>query len=189
MNRSTTRILTTHCGSLPRPRDLLAPLHAKDAGLSYDRAALTARVRQSVADVVRRQVELGIDVVDDGEHSKSSFATYARTRIGGLTPSPKPRQRLADTSRDALAFPAVYEEMKVMYAARTAASGKPRGMDALVCTGPIKYIGQQELKADIENLRQAIDGAPSKTPSSLRSRRPISKCISTMSTTRPRTNT
>ena len=74
MKRSAQRILTTHCGSLPRPRELLAPLHAKDAGLPYDRNALAARVRASVAEVVRRQIELGIDVVDDGEHSKSSFA-------------------------------------------------------------------------------------------------------------------
>src|SRR3954466_4327630 len=106
MNRSTTRILTTHCGSLPRPRELLAPLHAKDAGLPYDRDALAARVRASVADVVRKQVECGVDIVDDGEHSKSSFATYARTRIGGLGISPTPRARLAESSRDALAFPA-----------------------------------------------------------------------------------
>src|SRR5262249_40550684 len=128
VKRSAGRILTTHCGSLPRPRELLAPLHAKDSGLPHDHDALVARVRVSVADVVRRQVELGIDVVDDGEHSKASFATYARTRIGGLEATDKPRPRLGDVSRDALAFPAVYEEMKVMYGARTAASGRPRGM-------------------------------------------------------------
>ena len=158
MKRSADRILTTHCGSLPRPRDLLAPLHAKDAGLPHDRDALAARVRASVADVVRRQVALGIDVVDDGEHSKSSFATYARARIGGLEATDKPRARLGDVSRDALAFPAVYEEMKLMYGARQAAIGRPRGMAALICTGPIKYIGQAELKTDIENLKAALAG-------------------------------
>jgi 5-methyltetrahydropteroyltriglutamate--homocysteine methyltransferase len=158
MYRSTDRILTTHCGSLPRPRDLLAPLHAKDAGLAYDREALAARVRASVAEVVRRQVAAGIDVVDDGEHSKASFATYARSRIGGLEPTERKRERLGDVSRDALAFPAVYEEMKLMYGARTAASGRPHGMAALVCTGPIKYIGHAELAADIENLKLASEG-------------------------------
>jgi 5-methyltetrahydropteroyltriglutamate--homocysteine methyltransferase len=156
MKRSAARILTTHCGSLPRPRELLAPLHAKDSGLRYDRNDLAARVRASVADVVRRQIELGIDIVDDGEHSKSSFATYARTRIGGLEPTDKPRARLGEVSRDALAFPAVYEEMKVMYGARAAASARPRGMPALICTGPIKYIGHAEVAADIENLKQAL---------------------------------
>src|SRR3974390_1006545 len=136
MKRSSNRILTTHCGSLPRPRELLEPLHAKDAGLPYDRSLLAAQVRASVADVVRRQVEAGIDVVDDGEHSKSSFATYARTRIAGLEATEKPRARLGEVSRDALAFPAVYEEMKVMYGARAAATGRSRSMAALICTGP-----------------------------------------------------
>ena len=70
MKRSSDRILTTHCGSLPRPRELIVPLHAKDAGDAYDRAELAARVRKSVAEVVQRQVETGIDIVDDGEHSE-----------------------------------------------------------------------------------------------------------------------
>jgi 5-methyltetrahydropteroyltriglutamate--homocysteine methyltransferase len=160
VNRSSDRILTTHCGSLPRPRDLLAPLHAKDAGLAHDRADLAARVRRSVADVVRHQVELGVDIVDDGEHSKSSFAHYARTRIGGLEATDQERGRLGDVSRDGQAFPAVYAEMKVMFGARTAASGKPAGMKALICTGPIRYIGQAELKSDIDNLKAALGGKP-----------------------------
>jgi 5-methyltetrahydropteroyltriglutamate--homocysteine methyltransferase len=67
---------------------------------------------------------------------------------------------VADTSRDAQAFPAVYEDMKVMYGARAAASGKPRGMDALVCSGPIKYIGHDEVRADIENLKSALADKP-----------------------------
>jgi 5-methyltetrahydropteroyltriglutamate--homocysteine methyltransferase len=159
VKRSVGRILTTHCGSLPRPRELLAPLHAKDAGETYDRKELAARVRRSVTDVVRKQIELGIDVVDDGEHSKSSFATYARMRIGGLERTDKARPRLGSVSRDALAFPAVYEEMKVMFGARAAAIGRPRGMATLICTGPIKYIGQEEIAADIENLKHALDGA------------------------------
>jgi 5-methyltetrahydropteroyltriglutamate--homocysteine methyltransferase len=160
VNRSVDRILTTHCGSLPRPRELMVPLHAKDAGQPYDHHALAAQVRKSVADVVRRQIDLGIDVIDDGEHSKSSFATYARTRIGGLELTDKVRPRLADQSRDALAFPAVYDEMKVMFGARAIALGRPRGMTALICSGPIKYIGHNEVKADIENLKQALAGAP-----------------------------
>jgi 5-methyltetrahydropteroyltriglutamate--homocysteine methyltransferase len=160
VHRSTDRILSTHCGSLPRPRELLAPLHAKDSGLPHDRDALAAGVRRSVADVVRRQVETGIDVVNDGEHSKSSFAHYARTRIGGLTVSDEPRRRLADTSRDAIAFPGVYEEMKVMFAARAALTQRPQGMSRLICTGPITYIGQVELKTDIDNLKAALGAAP-----------------------------
>ena len=64
MKRSTTGILTTHCGSLPRPRELLAPLHAKDGGDAYDADDLARRVRSSVIEVVRKQADLGIDVVD-----------------------------------------------------------------------------------------------------------------------------
>jgi 5-methyltetrahydropteroyltriglutamate--homocysteine methyltransferase len=160
VKRSASRILTTHCGSLPRPRELLAPLHAKDAGDAYDRAELAASVRRSVADVVRRQIDLGIDIVDDGEHSKSSFASYARARIGGLTRTDRPPMHLAGPTRDARAFPSVYADMKVMFGARTAASGKPRGMAGLICTGPISYIGHDEVRADIENLKAALGGKP-----------------------------
>jgi 5-methyltetrahydropteroyltriglutamate--homocysteine methyltransferase len=159
VHRSVNRILTTHCGSLPRPRELLAPLHAKDAGEPYDRSELALRVRQSVTDVVRKQIESGIDIVDDGEHSKASFATYARMRIGGLERTDRARPRLGSVSRDALAFPAVYEEMRIMFGARAAASSRPRGMTALICTGPIEYIGHQEVEADIENLKHALNGA------------------------------
>ncbi len=158
MIRSIDRILATHCGSLPRPRELLGPLHAKDSGDPHDRPTLDALVRKSVADVVRKQVGLGIDIVDDGEHSKSSFAHYARSRIGGLERTETPRARLGSVSRDGLAFPAVYEEMKIMFGARGAALGRPRPMMALVCTGPVKYIGQAEVKADIDNLKQALAG-------------------------------
>ena len=158
MKRSTAGILTTHCGSLPRPRELLAPLHAKDGGDAYDADDLARRVRGSVIEVVRKQADLGIDVVDDGEHSKSSFAHYARARIGGLERRNEPPRYLGTPTRDALAFPGVYEEMRVMFNARAEKIGKPRGMLAMVCCGPIKYIGQKELKADIENLKKAIDG-------------------------------
>jgi 5-methyltetrahydropteroyltriglutamate--homocysteine methyltransferase len=160
VKRSSDRILTTHCGSLPRPGQLLAPLHAKDAGDDYDREDLAARVRGSVADVVGRQLDTGLDVVGDGEHSKSSFASYARARIGGLTRTDKPAGHLAGATRDARAFPGTYADMKAMFGARTAASGKPRGMVGLVCTGPITYIGQQEVKADINNLKAALGGKP-----------------------------
>jgi 5-methyltetrahydropteroyltriglutamate--homocysteine methyltransferase len=158
MKRSTAGILTTHCGSLPRPRELLAPLHAKDGGDAYDADDLARRVRSSVIEVVRKQADLGIDVVDDGEHSKSSFAHYARARIGGLERRNEPPRYLGTPTRDALAFPGVYEEMRVMFNARAEKIGKPRGLLAMVCTGPIKYIGQNDLKADIANLKKAIDG-------------------------------
>jgi 5-methyltetrahydropteroyltriglutamate--homocysteine methyltransferase len=158
MKRSTDRILTSHCGSLPRPADLLMSLYAKDAGDAYDAGALARGVHNSVNAVVRKQAEIGIDVVNDGEHSKSSFAHYARARIGGIERRNEPPRYLGSPTRDMLEFPGVYDEMRVMFAARADKLGRPRGMRAMVCNAPIKYIGQQDLKADIENLKQATAG-------------------------------
>src|SRR5262249_7645622 len=158
MKRSSDRILTSHCGSLPRPADLLAQLYAKDSGDAHDVDALAKAVRKSVGEVVRKQVELGVDVVNDGEHSKPSFAHYARTRIGGIERRNEPPRYLGTATRDALAFPGAYDEMRVMFAARADKLGRPRGMRAMVCCGPIKYIGQQDLKDDIANLKQATAG-------------------------------
>jgi 5-methyltetrahydropteroyltriglutamate--homocysteine methyltransferase len=82
MKRSTDRILTTHTGSLPRPDDLAQLMFAKEDGL--DVPGLDERVRSAVAEIVRRQVETGIDVVNDGEMSKPSYATYVKDRLNGF---------------------------------------------------------------------------------------------------------
>jgi 5-methyltetrahydropteroyltriglutamate--homocysteine methyltransferase len=156
MERSIERIVTTHTGSLPRPGELLAPLQAKDGGETFDAAWLTTRVRQSVFDIVRQQAETGLDVIGDGEHSKSSFTAYLGTRLGGLSRAPEPYQAYAPT-RDALAFPDVYAENRVMLAARPRAAHKPAaGRRWLRCSGPITYIGQQEVQTDIANLKAAL---------------------------------
>jgi 5-methyltetrahydropteroyltriglutamate--homocysteine methyltransferase len=156
MRRSTDRIITTHTGSLPRPAELMAPLRAKDGGDPYDAADLSARVQRSVADVVRKQAAVGIDVVGDGEHSKSSFTAYLSTRLAGLSKTEKPYEAYART-RDYLAFAAVYDENKAMLAARPSAAGKPpAGKRRIACTGPVKYIGHREVQADIDTLRAAM---------------------------------
>ena len=158
MKRSEGRTITTHTGSLPRPRSLLAPLHARDSGESYDREILARDVRAAVMETVGRQVKLGIDVVDDGEVSKSSFATYANSRIGGLQLDRRPPRHITRPTRDALEFPKVYEEMKVMFAARMAHAGRLPDTTSMVCTGPIKYVGQDATKADLDNLKAALNG-------------------------------
>ena len=81
MKRSTNRILTTHVGSLPRPADLLEMM---DKGGGGDPQAYEQRLRSAVAEIVNKQVELGIDVIDDGEYSKPSFVTYINQRLGGF---------------------------------------------------------------------------------------------------------
>ena len=85
MQRSTERFLTTHTGSLPRPDDLIRTMYAKEEGVPVGKpAALGKRVREAVAEVVRRQVEAGVDVINDGEMSKPSYATYIKHRLSGF---------------------------------------------------------------------------------------------------------
>jgi 5-methyltetrahydropteroyltriglutamate--homocysteine methyltransferase len=160
MKSSARRILTTHVGSLPRPRDLLQPLHARDSGEPFDAAALERSISAAISAVVRRQAELGLDIVNDGEHGRASFATYANTRIGGLERVMRPPRHVGKATRDSMAFPAVYEEMRKMFGARRALTGKPEDAVSLVCTGPIRYIGQEQVKADIAHLKAATVGAP-----------------------------
>jgi len=159
MKTSTARILTTHTGSLPRPADLVALLNNKELGESYDRAAFDTRIRRAIDTIVRQQADVGIGVVDDGEHSKVNWMAYARARLSGLEEIDSP-PRFRGPTRDSRAFPQTYEDMRVMLAARSGTivakrTVRPR---AQVCTGPIKYVGQAELATDIENFKNALKG-------------------------------
>ncbi len=87
MTRSSNRILTTHAGSLPRPTELLEMMQAKESGQPYDQQAYTTRLRSAVAEIVRKQAEVGLDIIDDGEFGKPSFLTYVNERLGGFEPS------------------------------------------------------------------------------------------------------
>ena len=78
------RFLTTHTGSLPRPDDLIRTMFAKEEGVPVDRAALEARIASAVAEIVKNQTEAGIDLVNDGEMSKPSYATYVKDRLSGF---------------------------------------------------------------------------------------------------------
>ncbi len=140
------RILTTHTGSLPRPDTLSALLFARMSGKPFDEAELIRESTESVDAIVRRQVELGIDVVSDGEQSKTSFQAYAAGRLSGIEPiAPKPGER---RTRENQGFPAYYHD------GAHSGSAWPRW----ACTGPIKYIGQKALAADLANLRAALAG-------------------------------
>jgi 5-methyltetrahydropteroyltriglutamate--homocysteine methyltransferase len=159
MRRSSQRILTTHCGSLPRSESLMALLAKRDLSQPYDAALLARHVSRAVRDMVQRQVESGIDVVNDGEHSKTSFSSYVAQRLGGLTPIATPFGFQGQT-RDTLQFPGAYAEMKAMYAARPSNIARPGGTggarQAYVCTGPVTYIGQERVREDIDNLQSAL---------------------------------
>jgi 5-methyltetrahydropteroyltriglutamate--homocysteine methyltransferase len=161
MRWSTERTLTTHCGSLPRSEPLMRVLAARDLRQPYDPGELAERISALVTEVVREQVECGLDVVNDGEHSKTSFSSYVAERLGGLTPTDEPFG-FQGHSRDTLQFAAAYEEMKAMYAARPSNIRRPGGIggarQAYACTRPVTYIGTERVQEDIRNLRAALDG-------------------------------
>ncbi|MGH2366386.1 MAG: methionine synthase [Chloroflexota bacterium] len=159
MNRSDRRILSTHVGSLPRPMDLVAGLAERDLRHPHDEAALAARIARGVVEVMQRQREVGLDVVNDGEQSKTAFSTYVSARLSGLTLSKAPFGFQGPT-RDKNEFGAAYDEQKAMCAARPSNINRPGGLggvrEAFVCTGPIRYTGQAAVQADIDNLRAAL---------------------------------
>jgi 5-methyltetrahydropteroyltriglutamate--homocysteine methyltransferase len=84
VQRSRDRFLTTHTGSLPRPDDLIRMIYAKEEGVPVDPAALAARVRAAVAEIVKKQADAGVDLINDGEMSKPSYATYIKDRLDGF---------------------------------------------------------------------------------------------------------
>ena len=154
MKRSTDRILTTHCGSLARPKDLLDLMKAKVNGEPYDESAYTQRVRSAVAEVVSKQVECGIDIVTDGEQGKPGFFAYVRERLAGFeakTPQPGAWKQWA---AEVAAFPEYYEQ----YFSRRMMGGSIAPRTPMVCTAPVSYRGQDALRKDIENLKAALAG-------------------------------
>jgi 5-methyltetrahydropteroyltriglutamate--homocysteine methyltransferase len=149
MQHSTKRILTTHAGSLPRPPDLLGMLAAKEQGQPVDEAKRAARLPGAVKEIVQKQIELGIDIIDDGEYSKPSFVTYVNERLGGFEIDTEHRHRGPwEGSREALSFPEFYAQGHV-----------GSRQNRMVCTGPITYKGHELLQRDIKNLKAAIGSA------------------------------
>ncbi len=133
------RILTTHVGSLPRPESLSEMM----AGGAPFPPRYNAAVHSAILDVVRRQAECGIDIIDDGEQSKPGFITYIHERLGGMEARTDNPEQL-DT-RERRAFPEFY--------AHGHSGSRPPPM---VCTGPVRYIGQRQLQTDIQNLKAAL---------------------------------
>jgi 5-methyltetrahydropteroyltriglutamate--homocysteine methyltransferase len=143
MKTSQDRILTTHVGSLPRPPELRQMLVRKDQGETYDKAALAALVRHAVADIVRRQTAVGVDIVNDGEMSKPGYSTYIADRLSGFAGHVPALPRL-DT-RDHPNFLAALERMTGANVARRAE-----------CVGPVAWRDREPLAEDIANLKAAL---------------------------------
>jgi 5-methyltetrahydropteroyltriglutamate--homocysteine methyltransferase len=145
VKRSTERFLTTHTGSLPRPEDLIRTMFAKEEGVPVDPAALAARIRTAVAEVVRKQVEAGVTVVNDGEMSKPSYATYAKDRLTGFGGQSHPLQY-----QDLVDFPGMARRV-------FGDPGRARRKTP-ACTGPIAVRDTAAAPADTENLRAGLAG-------------------------------
>jgi 5-methyltetrahydropteroyltriglutamate--homocysteine methyltransferase len=150
MKRSTERILTTHVGSLARPVSLLDVMKEKENGRPYDYDQFDREVTAAVADRVRKQVESGIDIVTDGEMSKSSFLGYVKDRLGGFVPDMGASKMAPTWQAEVDMFPEYYAEYFKKY------SSTVTPLRRLICKGPISYIGQDLLKTDIDNLRAAV---------------------------------
>jgi 5-methyltetrahydropteroyltriglutamate--homocysteine methyltransferase len=163
MKTSTDRILTTHVGSIPRPESVRALLRARVGGQRIDEAELAARAAEAVTDVVRRQAEVGLDVVSDGEMSKTSFLAYTDDRLtgfvpaaGGADPSAAPTDagfwtRRVDSRREWRAFREYYTD----YLPRE----MPLASPPTVCQGPIAYKGQALIEKDLATFKAALRGA------------------------------
>ena len=175
MLRSDTHIRTSHAGSLPRPDELIAENQARLAG-KLDEQRFQATLRQAALDVVRRQKEIGVDIPNDGEYGKAmahrvnygAWWNYIFQRLSGLELSPDateidlPARRhgageifltsMADR-RDRVRFNQAYADPEA------GVSMGPIVMRRPVCTGPVKYVGQAALKADIDNFKAALKDA------------------------------
>jgi 5-methyltetrahydropteroyltriglutamate--homocysteine methyltransferase len=145
---SRDRILTTHIGSLPRPRALLEAMNNRE----QDPQAFESRLRQDVRDVVKRQADAGLDIIDDGEFSKPGFIHYINERLGGFEPGVAGGNPFGQ-SKEYRDFPQVYAALSRGEAPSTTGAAMH-----MVCTGPITYTGEAALQRDIANLKAAAEG-------------------------------
>ena len=148
MKRSTDRILTTHTGSIPRPPELLA-LSSSQVGAPKDPVLYAERLREAVADVVRRQIDVGIDVVNDGEFGKDSWGAYVLERVSGFERRPGELRPAEWLGRERETF------------AEFLAEAFPRaitGVPTEACVGPIRYRGHEALYRAVGSLTGALEG-------------------------------
>src|SRR5690348_4184850 len=163
------RIPVTHAGSLIRPPELLSFLSAIDHGRAYESAAYQAALSRAVTDVVRKQVETGVDIVDDGEMGKPNWITYLYERTSGLEPRPieDDASTILPPSRDRQHFPGAYADLDALDAAASKASNsavagdeapRPGTFVAWVCTGPMTY-DRTAIDRDLANFKAALAAA------------------------------
>jgi 5-methyltetrahydropteroyltriglutamate--homocysteine methyltransferase len=149
IQQNTNRVQTTHIGSLPRPHAILDPMKARLTGQPYDQRLFDEMVARAVAEMVRKQVECGIDIVADGEMSKPGFFTYIRDRLEGY--EQRPSQKLLLFEKEVAAFPEYYAQ----YFKEAMMGPALAPIASVVCVGPIKYRGEKLVETDIANLKAA----------------------------------
>jgi 5-methyltetrahydropteroyltriglutamate--homocysteine methyltransferase len=145
MLRSTDRFLTTHTGSLPRPDDLVRMMFAKEEGVPVDAAALDARVKTAIDETVRREVDAGIDIINDGEMSKPSYATYVKDRLSGFGGS-----GTSYVFQDLVDFPKAAERV-------TGNVGRQKRKTP-ACNAPVDVVDRISAVVDVEHLAAAAKG-------------------------------
>jgi 5-methyltetrahydropteroyltriglutamate--homocysteine methyltransferase len=174
MSRSTDRILTTHAGSLPRSEELRWLIQSRAEGRTYNLTELAQRLKREVAAIVHKQVECGIDSVNDGELSKTNFTNYVRERLSGFEDRPygsKERPKLSIAGREVKKFPEYFAAGGRGFGA-FAGSGPSQAQ--VYCVRPLKYAGHAELKQDLANFQAALESAkveeaflPANTPGTI----------------------
>ena len=146
MQRSTDRFLTTHTGSLPRPDDLVRMMYAKEEGVPVDAPALAGRIHTAVADIVAKQRAAGVDIVNDGEVSKPSYATYIKDRLNGFGGTGN-----TFVYQDLTEFPRL--------AARVFGDPGRSRRKTPACNGPISVRDRAAAQTDVDNLSAAVRAA------------------------------
>src|SRR5712692_9763120 len=150
MNRSYDHILVSHAGNLPRP----PALHELMAEGPAAREAFNKALPASVAEVVRRQAAIGIDIVNDGELSKvGGFSNYVSERLSGLEQRTSDLPPMNVSGRDRRDFPGFYAAGMGGFGASRRIPGTRPPEEAVFCVGPVKYIGEANAQADIQNFK------------------------------------
>ena len=167
MHRSTERILITHSGSLIRTPAIIEGMKARTIGRPYDVAKLDADIRQGVNEVVHKQVEVGVDVVNDGEFGRRGFTSYIHERLNGLEPrDPEPDDFKLGPGGERAVFPEFSEQYDRYFRylwmypeiSMEEVANAPAIVERFRVTGPISYKGQAYVQKDIQTLKNAVQG-------------------------------
>jgi 5-methyltetrahydropteroyltriglutamate--homocysteine methyltransferase len=149
MKYSTDRILTTHAGALPQPPDLKQMHVAKDSGTPLSADAFSQRVRDAVAETVKKQIACGVDIINDGEVGKSNFSRYARERLSGfIERDAKPGDQTSTIyARDLIEFREYFQNRSYH---------RGDNVKRVFCDAPLKYVGYASLKAEIDDFKAGL---------------------------------